>query len=128
MAHLVPPERITSYHTSIQGPIASAIGPLSCFTRQSCSRQLVAKGISACGGPINLDRSAPGLGRNFCVRPPVASAMYRFPSESTENWCMFQSPPGNVPCVPHEVISLPVRSNLVTLLLLPPMIPRCPSP
>ena len=46
---------------------------------------LVDKGISACGGPISLDRSAPGLGRNFCVRPPVASAMYRFPSESTEN-------------------------------------------
>ncbi len=28
-------------------------------------RQLLDKGISPGGGPINLDRSAPGFGRNF---------------------------------------------------------------
>src|SRR6266700_2534331 len=72
-------------------------------------RQLLAKGISAGGGPINLDRSVPGLGRNFWVRPPVASAIYRFPSGSIEKWCGFQIPPGNVPCVPHEVIIFPLR-------------------
>src|SRR5437016_14243281 len=88
-------------------------------------RQLLpARGINACGGAINLDRSAPGLGRNFCVRPPVASAIYRFPSESTENWCGFQIAPGNVPCVPQEVIIFPLRSYLTTLLLLPPMVAR----
>ena len=38
---------------------------LYCCAARQAWPQLVPKGINAWGGPINLDRSAPGLGLNF---------------------------------------------------------------
>ena len=36
--------------------------------------QSVVFGMRGAGAPISFERSAPGLGRNFCVRPPKVSA------------------------------------------------------